>query len=384
MKVLWICGLPEEVRAVHPVTDVPSAAWSWIVGHLPPPKDVELHILCPVFDMKEKECHFEHDGAHWHCFRLKRFEPIFLRYRFYLGIRKFVKGLNPDVIHGWGGESGCGLLATYCSPYAVVGVQGLLRMLDANARRWEVEIPERGSVSAWIRRKLEMFAYHRANRLVVEGEASQASLMALYGLPSRIVPHPLRREFLTDDSDSRKKANGEVRFLFVGQLTARKGAMDVACAFAELGDVHARLTIVGSGEQGGLIDDFVARRGLQGRVERKTVCSADGLREMMDASDVIVVPSYGDTGPTVLKEALARGLYPIVYGNTGAQELVGRYGIGSIVPTGEVPALRNAMRLVSSGQFDSSFKQRFDVALKIRDDLSANRVWDILKGVYGS
>ena len=154
--------------------------------------------------------------------------------------------------------------------------------------------------------------------------------------------------------------------------------------FAELGDVHARLTIVGSGEQGGLIDDFVARRGLQGRVERKTVCSADGLREMMDASDVIVVPSYGDTGPTVLKEALARGLYPIVYGNTGAQELVGRYGIGSIVPTGEVPALRNAMRLVSSGQFDSSFKQRFDVALKIRDDLSANRVWDILKGVYGS
>ena len=196
MTILWICGLPEEVCKVHPVTDVPSAAWSWVVGHLPPPKDVELHIICPVFGMKEREVHFVHGGAQWHCFRLKRREPLFLRLRFYWSIRAFVKKLKPDVVHGWGGESGCGLLATYCSPFAVVSVQGLLRMLCANARQWHIQVPEMGSVSAWFRRRMENRTYRRAHCLLVESETAREGLRTLYGLDAEVVPYPLRPGFV--------------------------------------------------------------------------------------------------------------------------------------------------------------------------------------------
>lgn len=374
MKVLWICGLPEEVRKVHPVTDVPSATWSWILGHLPPPKDVELHIICPVFGMKDMEAHFDYGEAHWHCFRLKKFEPLFLRYRFYWSIRGFVKDLSPDIVHGWGGESGCGLLATYCSKHSVVGVQGALQMLCSNARRWHIHVPENGSVSAWFRRRMERLTYRRASRLLVESESASDALVEYYGLTSEIVPHPLRSEFLNHEiCETHENAT---RFLFVGQLTARKGAMDVLRAFALIEDKSARMTMVGCGDLDNVVRGFIRESGLRERVERVSYCSADRLCALMDASDAIVVPSYGDTGPTVLKEALARGLYPIVYDNTGARELVERYRHGQMVETGNLELLVAAMQ-------DVSRRKNCDVAERIRCDLSRESVWNELKSVYG-
>ena len=129
MKVLWICGLPDDVRLnaiPSELTAVKGAAWSWILGHLPPPKDIELHILCPVRGLLEKRVDFEYLDAHWHCFRQKRFELSFFWLRFYFSIRAFVKQLSPNIIHGWGGETGCGWVATLLSKKAIVSVQGLL------------------------------------------------------------------------------------------------------------------------------------------------------------------------------------------------------------------------------------------------------------------
>ena len=176
MTVLWIAPLPEEVRKKYLVTGIPTPAMSWILGHLPPPETVDLHVLCPVFGMRDAARHFDDGGVHWHCFRLKRFEPVFLRYRFYLSIRRFVAALCPDVVHGWGGETGCGLVATYCSQRAIVGVQGLLKMLVSNAQRWHLRIPEAGSISAAFRRLAERLAYKRAQLLLVEGETAKCVL----------------------------------------------------------------------------------------------------------------------------------------------------------------------------------------------------------------
>ena len=357
----------------HPVTDVPAAAWSWIVGHLPPPKDVELHILCPVFGMKDAEAHFDHEGAHWHCFRLKRWEPLFLRLRFYWSIRTFVKSLKPDIVHGWGGESGCGLLATYCSPYAVVSVQGLLKMLCANAKRWHIQVPELGSVSAWFRRVLEGRTYRRAHRLLVESETAAESLRTLYGLEGEVVPHPLRGEFINHEIHERHE-NGSV-FLFVGQMTARKGAMDALTAFSGLGDQSARLVMAGSGDQESKIDDFIARLGIGNRVRRVKSCSANGLRSLMGEASAIIVPSYGDTGPTILKEALSQGLYPICYDNTGAAELVKRYGWGRLVPTGDIGVLKAAMT-------DVSGHKSMTVAEIVKKDSCREKAWTSLHFVY--
>ena len=50
LKVLWICGLPRQVQndVLGGKDHGAHADWSWVMGHLPPPDNVELHIACRV------------------------------------------------------------------------------------------------------------------------------------------------------------------------------------------------------------------------------------------------------------------------------------------------------------------------------------------------
>lgn len=341
----------------HPITDVRSAAWSWVMGSLPPPEDVELHVVCPVFGMREREAHFDYAGAHWHCFRLKRFEPLFLRRRFARQIRPFVRKLKPDVVHGWGGESGCGLVATYLSKRAVVGVQGLLRMLKIGMRKWKVESsPDERGVGYWLRCRMEAMTYRRARRLICESETAQSWLKACYGREADVVAYPLRKEFVEIGLGrrSRSTAEGDLglgrrsrsRILFVGQDVPRKGGSDAERACEGIA------TLI--------------------RAEGKTAAE---LVELMGSVDAMIVPSYGDTGPTALKEALSQGVYPIVYDNTGAAELVRRHGFGTTVPTGDVEALRKAVEALDEQDLESRREQGREVAERVREDLTRERAW---------
>lgn len=376
MKVLWICGLPEEVRVEKKLIDVSGAAWSWILGHLPPPEGVELHVICPVHGLKtEGGVHFEWRGAVWHCFELKRWEPLFLRRRFYRTIKDFVKKLRPDVVHGWGGESGCGLLATYCSEKAIVSVQGQLRMLNANARQFGLK-PEFPwwSISARFREFLEVVTYRRARVLLAESEASQKSLWELYGQKSEVIRHPLRREFLV--SGFRFQVSGEGTYLFVGQMVARKGPVDAIKAFAGLWDADARLVMIGSGGLDAEIDQFILERGLGNRITRIPQCSAAEVVEWMQKSRYFILPSYGDTGPTAMLEAISQGMVPICYDNTGPGEIVRRYGVGSAAKTGEVGSL------VSGCKFQVENVR--GAAMRVREEHSREAAWDGLMKVYAA
>ena len=95
----------------------------------------------------------------------------------------------------------------------------------------------------------------------------------------------------------------------------------------------------------------------------------------MSEASAILVPSYGDTGPTVLKEALSQGLYSICYDNTGAKELVKRYVWGRLVTTGDINALKVAMVEVPSGK-------NMVVAEKVKRVLCHEKAWESLSYLY--
>lgn len=353
MKCLWIAGLPEEIRQEFDLTKARGAAWSWVMGCLPPPAGVELHVLCPVFGLKEEERHFAYAGATWHCFRLSRWEPLFLRRRFARKVRPFVRVLDPDVVHGWGGESGCGLVATYLSDWAVVSVQGLLRMLKLGIKGTRVKVgrDERGG-SYWLRCLMEVMTYRHASRLICESETAQTWLKRCYGQKATVVPYPLRKEFLQSSlplpvTPCSLRHGNRPRVLFVGQNVPRKGYQDAVQACKD-------------------IAELVKAEGL----------SVGELVSLMQQADAFIVPSYGDTGPTALKEALSQGIYPIVYDNTGAAELVRRYGYGELVPTGDVAALRKAVMGIKIRE------KGLEVAICVRRDLSCEQAWEALLDVY--
>lgn len=379
MKVLWICGLPNEVRLKgwrDALSSLTTPAWSWILGHLPPPDNIELHILCPVVGLVANRIDFKYNGAHWHCFRRKSFRHIFAYLWHNVLVRRFVGELKPDVVHGWGGETGFGYLATRISRNSVVSVQGLLvplyKLSPAAFKR------EMGRAYAHYRIWREKRTYKRASILITESGFAHSALVEIYGHDSKLIPHPLREAFVAQKVDARRSATP--KFVYVGSLIARKGALDVIKAFCLLKSSDAKLIMIGSGPEKNKIRDIIRENDLQGRVELIDKCSQYEIATIMRQSHFFTLPTYGDTGPTALKEALACGLFPICYDNSGPHEYLTRY-CGYLVPTGDVEAYSAAMNKAVVHQADC-IKLAENAASKIKMDLSKEMVWQKLEFVY--
>ncbi len=384
MRILWICGLPEDVRcngSGEALTTVRGAAWSWIVGHLPPPHDVELHIACPVIGMKEDRREFDYRGAHWHCFKQDCYELAFLWFRMYYRIKSFAKELKPDVVHGWGGETGCGWIATWLSNVAVVSVQGLLLMFWHLSQQ-EGDKKSRVGLRTWIVWMIEKGTYRRAAKLLVESDASRKGLRDYYHCDGELVPHPLREGFASVRLQDREKLMSmPIKIVFLGSLTERKGAVDAIKAFANVCDAKTSLVMIGDGTDKSIIEAIVRERGLEKNVRMLANLSPYEIISEFSDAQFFLLPSYGDTGPTALKEALSCGLYPICYDNSGPRDLIHHYGCGSLVTTGDIVALSNEIEKCV-GRVSDCVKIGTKSAQVVRRELSSESVWRKLLSIY--
>ena len=378
MKVVWICGLPEDVRLNGyecVLSDVPCATWSWIMGHLPPPPHVDLHIICPVIDLIRERVDFEYNGVSWHCVLQRRKEVLFFWRRVFREVRAVVREIEPDVIHGWGAESGFGYLAMLLSHCAFVGVQGELRLFDdlvpGFSKRHHTS--PFNYLAGTLQRFIEAKAYKKAFRCLVESDLARDGLMRYYGVKSIVIPHPLRTEFCKDSRGARcELAKKPLVFLFLGALETRKGALDAYRAFRRAQIPGARMVYIGDGE---------LRADLEGVVELNSHATPAEIVALMKAAHFYVLPSYGDTGPTSLKEAIAQGLYPICYNNSGPHELLTRYQVGTLVATGDIEGLANAMSEAAKN-VDRCIANGLDAAARISADLGHDQVWDKLLQAY--
>lgn len=385
MKILWICGVPNDVRVNgcgHLISELPTAAWSWILGHLPPPEGVELHALCPVMRLEKELVEFDYLGVHWHCVRQDNHEVFFLWRRMIKKMKPIVERISPDVIHGWGGETGCGYLATHLSRRAVVSIQGLLLMLDqilvpGGARKTGFKQHVRRAFFDYVEQK----SYSLAAKRHCESILSKDALAKYYhGLESVVIPHPLRAEFLEEPKGREALCENAPRFLFVGQLVDRKGTFDAIKAYERAEIKDGVLVMVGSGDQEGAIKNYIAEHHLEERIILKSGLSATDLVREMQASQFFLLPTYGDTGPTALKEALAQGLYPICYDNSGPHELINRY-LGTLVPTTDIEGLTGALKSCVAQQAELVHRSE-EASKRVRVDHSPAQIWKELLSLY--
>ena len=383
MKVLWICGLPNEVRLngyKEVLSSCETPAWSWILGHLPPPSDVELHVLCPTVGLVRKHVEFEFCGAHWHCFDRKPFWKILATVNYLWRIKRFVRKLSPDIVHGWGGETGFGFAAAMLTKKAVVSVQGLLLLLryGASAKFMKKKNSLRFARMMW----REKQTYRRARVLLTESKAAQKSLQELYGFKSELVPHPLRHQFLESSLENRfSLVLQPPKFVFVGSLIDRKGAMDALVAFEKLRIAEARLIFVGSGPEQNQIERYVKGHLLDQVVLVRNSLSPDEIVKEFEDAQFFILPSYGDTGPTALKEAISSGLYPICYDNSGPRDLITHYGCGSLCKTGDMESLtENVDKCVRN--MEDCVKMACEAATRVREELYPMAIWSKLIKIY--
>lgn len=376
MKILWICGLPREVQdiAFKGESLGAQAAWSWVMGHLPPPPGVELHIACPVTRGPWKNRSISYRGAMFHLIRCL---PGRCRTGFLLDpfmYKPLHMHLAPDLVHGWGTEDSHSIATLFLEPkWHVVQVQGVI-----SEYRKHMQPLKLLAYIAWRERR----TLRNAHSIFVESNYS-GSVARKYCSPDtriEVVQHPLRPHFLEASIGIRR----DPEVLFVGSLSRGKGYLDAVRAFAKSVPSHYCLTIIGGASPAchRLLTEQVHASGIANRCKHIAQAPVDTIIRHMQSSSIFLLPSYMDTGPTALKEALAMGLWPVCYDNSGPRELITRYGYGSLARTGDTGHLGDMLEQAIKQKPWLEPGRMEAVSRRVRHDLSAATIWPRLIELY--
>jgi len=136
-----------------------------------------------------------------------------------------------------------------------------------------------------------------------------------------------------------KRSGGDVRLLFLGRLGARKGAPDLLQALAGLqSDLGWSITMAGDGDIAGS-RKRAQELGLLDRVTFTGWLDAEQVDDLLESSDVLVLPSYAEGLPMSVIEAFAHGVAVIATPVGAIPEIVIDGESGLLVPAGDTGAL---------------------------------------------
>ena len=196
----------------------------------------------------------------------------------------------------------------------------------ANLRAWLEQFVLRGQVVALDRSADVVFTFPRKIRAIVERHCKVPSERLVE------VPNAIDGSWIVAH---RPAPTAKRRFLFIGRHERRKGVPEILEAIAPLRASGVEFHFVGPiPEQLRLKRDDVVYHG--------TVTDTATLQGILDSSDVLLCPSFAEGMPTVVLEAMARGLAVIATDVGATAEWVGADN-GVLLPFPDVGALRTAI-----------------------------------------
>lgn len=178
-------------------------------------------------------------------------------------------------------------------------------------------------------------------------------------------------------------APGVVALAIVARLTERKGHRHLLAALARLprgGQLPAwRLLAVGEGEEAEALARLAAELGIADRVA--FLGYRDDAQAIIQASELLVLPSLLETQPLVLTEAMAAGRPVLATSIYGIPEIVAAEETGLLVPPGDEAALEQALeRLIGDpglrDRLGAAGRRRFESLFTV--ELMAERSYGVL------
>lgn len=184
-----------------------------------------------------------------------------------------------------------------------------------------------------------------------------------------------------------KKINDIRTFLFLGALIKRKGIVDLLDAVKQMKDqgvFNFRLLIAGSGLEEQRLKEYVKENKLQSYVRFLGWITKEQKPELLQKSDVLVLPSYNEGLPIAILEAMSYAL-PIISTNVGSiAEAVKENVNGFLIEPGDVNALVCIMKkltLDSELWIKESFMSRKICEKKFSEDELFKNFEKVYKGL---
>ena len=181
---------------------------------------------------------------------------------------------------------------------------------------------------------MERYSLRNADQIIEPGGDIYATYQRVYGIDALGPATTIRHAVIESTAPPAKTSlNGALNFLYVGRLERRKGVQNLIRSFTGLARDDWTLTLVGGDTSTAPLG--VSMRGQlalmadgEERIRFEDVAAAERVRELMDATDVVVVPSLWECWPNVALEALGRSTPVLATPTGGLVELVqqGRSG----------------------------------------------------------
>lgn len=140
----------------------------------------------------------------------------------------------------------------------------------------------------------------------------------------RIAPFGSPTEMLLPDTQN---SSVELKILFVGSMSQRKGLADVFKAMKSFKKQRVSLSVLG---QPSLPKEFYRKQ--YSEFIYFPPCANNEVRKIMSMHDVLILPSIIEGRALVQQEALACGLPIIVTPNAGAEDLIETGVTGHLIP----------------------------------------------------
>jgi glycosyltransferase involved in cell wall biosynthesis len=170
-----------------------------------------------------------------------------------------------------------------------------------------------------------------------------------------VIPNPIADEFFNIE----RHDDGN-RVIFAGRLRALKGINDLITAVGHIAPSQdVELVLAGSVREHAYVDQLknqAIRLGIAEKVHFLGLLSVEQLRDELSRSAVLVLPSYQETAPMVIVEAMAAGI-PVIATNVGGVSYDVIDGVtGYLIEPADVLALADRLRkLLSDAELRRSF-----------------------------
>ena len=242
-------------------------------------------------------------------------------------IRRVIKKLAPEVLHAWGSEDVCGLAGCFSSiKQRIFTLQGCLtdylRLLGGGLLFRLQAIYEKPTVRRYRYGTAESPA---ARDLLAEINPSMEIELVDYGV------NP-------DFFDAKWEPAPTPEVVFLGSITERKGIADLVELAKAPRMSHIQFNILGEGELRSELE-----KASSSNVHWLGKCDRDQVIKKLSSAWCLVVPTYADTGPTVIKEARVVGLPIITTTGAGAACYVEEGVSGFVLSPGDIEAISKAV-----------------------------------------
>ena len=228
-------------------------------------------------------------------------------------VRKKLKEIQPDIVHGQGTERDCAISAVFSGYPNVVTVHGNMRMIAAvnQARPFSY---------LWLAAKLEGFTLPRTDGVVCISHYTQATVAKL-ARQTWILPNAVDASFF--DVQAAPSLDTPPIGLCVGTICARKNQNDFIRALDSLAKVKKfKIIFAGGLDRGSYGAEFQQLIAERPWCEHIGYINREQLRTQLKAATFLALPTREDNCPMVVLEAMAAGVPVLASAVGGVPDLV--------------------------------------------------------------